>query len=73
VPDETAPTPIVDRPETPATGRPPLVAIGLIVLGALLLFGNLGWLPSRLFGTFWPVILIVIGIMQGRRRLQARA
>ena len=50
---------------------PPLAAIVLIVLGAVLLSGNMGWIPRRPVGTFWPVVLIVIGIVQGRRRLRA--
>jgi hypothetical protein len=51
--------------------RPPLAAVVLIVLGVVLLFGNLGWFPRRSIGTFWPLVLVVIGIQQGRRRLRA--
>ena len=54
----------------PDAGRPPLAAIVLIVLGAVLLFGNMGWIPRRPVATFWPVILIVVGFVQGRRRLR---
>jgi hypothetical protein len=55
-----------------APPKPPLAAMVLIVLGVLLLCGNLGWLPRDLFHEFWPVVLIVIGILQARRRLAGR-
>jgi hypothetical protein len=51
--------------------RLPMGAIVLIVLGTLLLFANMGWIPRRPFGTFWPLILVVVGVVQGRRRLRA--
>lgn len=51
--------------------KPPLAAVVLIVLGAVLLSGNMGWIPHRPVGTFWPLVLVVIGIVQGRRRLRA--
>jgi len=52
-------------------GRPPLGAIVLIVLGSLLLLANMDWIPRRPFQTFWPLVLVVIGVVQGRRRLRA--
>ncbi|MDE2047021.1 MAG: hypothetical protein KGJ44_01290 [Betaproteobacteria bacterium] len=49
--------------------------IVLIVLGAIFLAGNLGWLSMRELGAltarYWPVILIVvgaIGLLSGRRK-----
>lgn len=36
--------------------------IVLIVLAALLLFNQLGWLKGDIFGYFWPVIIILFGI-----------
>jgi len=36
--------------------------IVLIVLAALLLFGQQGWLKGDIFGYFWPAIIILFGI-----------
>ena len=55
------------------SGAPPMGAIVLIVLGVVLLFGNLGWIPRQPFGTYWPLVVVVIGLLQGRRRLRAAA
>jgi hypothetical protein len=43
--------------------RPRVGAVILIVLGALFLLSNLGWLPrlGPLFAQWWPLILIVVG------------
>jgi len=70
--EETAAAAPAPGPDAEPLARLPWVAIVLIVLGVLLLFGNMGWVPSHVFTTFWPVVLIVIGILQGRRRLRAR-
>lgn len=46
-------------------------AIFLIVLGALFLLSNLGLIPrlGPLFATWWPLILIVVGVsLLWRRR-----
>jgi len=42
----------------------------LIVLGALFLLSNLGWLPrlGPLFAQWWPLILIVVGVAMFIRR-----
>ena len=42
----------------------------LIVLGALFLASNLGWIPrlGPLLAHWWPVILIVVGISMLVRR-----
>jgi hypothetical protein len=60
-----------ERTAVADAGRPPLGAIVLIVLGTLLLLANMDWVPRRPFQTFWPLVLVVIGIVQGRRRLRA--
>jgi TM2 domain-containing membrane protein YozV len=41
--------------ESPAWG------VGLVVLGLVLLFSNLGWLHLAALRAYWPVLLIVIG------------
>jgi len=40
-------------------------ALILIVVGALLLLSNLGWIPhlGPLWHQWWPLILIIIGIL----------
>ena len=54
----TADSPL-HMPIKPRTG-----AIILIVIGALFLLSNLGWLPrlGPLFAQWWPLILIVVGV-----------
>lgn len=39
-------------------------ALILIVLGALFLLANFGWIPrlGPLFAQWWPLILIVVGV-----------
>jgi hypothetical protein len=37
-------------------------AVGLIAVGTLLFLGNLGILPVRAIWSFWPVVLIVLGV-----------
>jgi hypothetical protein len=50
--------------------RPRVGAVILIVLGALFLLSNHGWLPrlGPLFAQWWPLILIVIGVAMLIRR-----
>jgi hypothetical protein len=50
--------------------RPRIGAVILIVLGALFLLSNLGWLPrlGPLFAQWWPLILIVVGVSMLVRR-----
>jgi hypothetical protein len=38
------------------------LAVGLIAAGTLLFLGNLGILPVRAIWSFWPVVLIVLGV-----------
>src|SRR5215207_682254 len=35
----------------------------LVAAGAMLLAGNLGWLPWFSWSLFWPAVLVVIGIL----------
>lgn len=50
--------------------RSPIGAVILIVAGALLLASNLGYLPrlGPLFHQWWPLILIVVGVLMLLRR-----
>lgn len=50
--------------------RSRVAAIILIVAGALLLASNLGYLPrlAPLFHQWWPLILVVIGMLMLARR-----
>jgi hypothetical protein len=50
--------------------KPRVGAVILIVLGALFLLSNLGWLPrlGPLFAQWWPLILIVVGVTMLVRR-----
>jgi len=34
----------------------------LVVLGALLLLGNMGWAPWLSWNLFWPAVVVVVGI-----------
>ncbi len=45
-------------------------AVILIVLGVLFLMSNFGWIPriGPLFATWWPAILIAVGIALLLRR-----
>ena len=40
-------------------------AVILIIVGALLLFANLGWIPQigPLLRQWWPLILIIVGVL----------
>lgn len=55
-----------DAAESPAWG------ITLVVLGALLLFHNLGWLDLHRLSRYWPLLLIVLGLTFLRGALQRR-
>ena len=50
--------------ESPAWGG------GLILLGALFLFHNLGWLDLSRLSRFWPALLIVVGAVILYRSVQ---
>jgi len=39
-----------------------LFGVFLIVLGGLFLLENMGWLPAGVWGVFWPLVLIVLGL-----------
>lgn len=34
----------------------------LLILGVLLLLENLGFLPQEIWGFFWPIIIILLGL-----------
>ena len=50
--------------------RSRIIALILIVVGALLLMSNLGWIPQLrpLLQHWWPVLLIAIGVLMLVRR-----
>ena len=54
-----------------AVTQRPVGAIVLIVLGALALLGNLGWIQGQWVTRGWPVVLIGIGIWLYVKRSQA--
>jgi phage shock protein C len=50
-------------PVAPSGGRTRAAAgLVLVVLGGLLLAGNMGWTPWLSWNLFWPGILILIGL-----------
>src|SRR5579885_1159307 len=55
-------------PPVPRRQRSFAGPVVLIVLGLIFLFGNLGWVSwghlSRLFAHYWPVLLILWGIIK---------
>jgi TM2 domain-containing membrane protein YozV len=61
-----APLPEEDVAESPAWGA------ALVGLGLLLLLNNLGWLDLIALRRFWPVVLIVAGVMLLWRSTQQR-
>ena len=66
-------TPAVGQSQQPPEGtrrysNAPIGAIILIGLGFLFLLDNLGWLRFHWANTFWPVILIVVGVWLFERR-----
>jgi LiaI-LiaF-like transmembrane region len=40
----------------------------LIALGIIFLLSNLGWLPRSLMAKWWPLILIIVGVLLLIRR-----
>ncbi len=40
----------------------------LIVLGLIFLLSNLGWLPRHVMAQWWPLILIIVGVLMLIRR-----
>jgi phage shock protein C len=50
-------------PVSPSGGRTRAAAgLVLVVLGGLLLAGNMGWAPWLSWSLFWPGILILLGL-----------
>ena len=47
------------------------IALILIVVGTLFLLSNLGWIPrlGPFFHQWWPLILVIVGILMLVRRL----
>ena len=45
-------------------------ALVLIIVGVLLLFSNLGWIPQLrpLLHQWWPLILIIVGVLMFVRK-----
>ncbi|HXM95170.1 MAG TPA: DUF5668 domain-containing protein [Candidatus Dormibacteraeota bacterium] len=58
----------VDPLETWSKERP-IGPIILIALGGLFLLNNFNWFPFYQIERFWPVILIVVGVLMFRNRL----
>jgi hypothetical protein len=60
-----------DPLETFAKGKPvgPFLIIGI---GILLLLHNFDWFPWWRIQQFWPVILIIVGVLMFRNRLEGR-
>jgi TM2 domain-containing membrane protein YozV len=56
-----------------AAGEKPLGAYILIGLGGLFLLSNLGLFRIGLIFRFWPVVLIIVGVMMLRKRMQRPA
>ena len=45
----------------------------LIVLGIIFLLSNLGWLPRSFMAQWWPLILIIVGVLLLIRRSSRQA
>ena len=59
------------EPEDETLNSPACGAL-LVAMGLLLLAHNLGWLDIEWFKRYWPVLLIVAGVVFIRRSLEAR-
>ena len=64
--------PLSDPLESFSKGRP-VGAILIIGIGVLLLLHNFDWFPWWRIQQFWPVILIVVGVLMFRNRLSGRS
>jgi TM2 domain-containing membrane protein YozV len=64
--------PLSDPLESLSKGRP-VGAILIIGIGVLLLLHNFDWFPWWRIQQFWPVILIVVGVLMFRNRLSGRS
>ncbi len=60
----------VDPLESWSKNRP-IGPIILIALGVLFLLNNFNWFPFYRIGRFWPVILIIVGVLLFRKRLSS--
>lgn len=50
----------------------PIGPIILIVLGVLFLLNNFNWLPFWRIGRLWPLVLVGVGVLMFRNRLERR-
>jgi TM2 domain-containing membrane protein YozV len=64
--------PLSDPLESFSKGRP-VGAMLIIGIGVLLLLHNFDWFPWWRIQQFWPVILIVVGVLMFRNRLSGRS
>ena len=64
-------TPVVDPLESWSKERP-IGPIILIAAGGLLLLNNFNWFPFWRLSRLWPVILIIVGVIMFRNRLERR-
>jgi TM2 domain-containing membrane protein YozV len=62
---------LTDPLENFSKGKP-VGAILIIVIGVLLLLHNFDWFPWWRIQQFWPVILIIVGVLMFRNRLEGR-
>ena len=63
--------PLSDPLENFSKGKP-VGAILIIAIGILLLLHNFDWFPWWRIQQFWPVILIIVGVLMFRNRLEGR-
>jgi len=61
----------VDPLESWSRNRP-IGPIILIVMGGLLLLNNFDWFPFWRFRQMWPLVLIAVGVLMFRNRLERR-
>ena len=64
---ETPPDPLENWSKNRPVG--PLI---LIVLGVLFLLNNFNWLPFWRIGRLWPLVLVGVGVLMFRNRLERR-
>lgn len=62
---------LTDPLENFSKGKP-VGAILIIAIGILLLLHNFDWFPFWRIQQFWPVILIIVGVLMFRNRLEGR-
>jgi phage shock protein C len=72
LPLEAEPSPALAEPAERAERTRLAAGIVLVLVGAMLLAGNLGWLPWLTWSLFWPLFLVVVGfVLLVRRDRQA--